>query len=217
MPTPPSSITSSTDDYVSCNNTLNSLNDQTSVSDISFNVSSIGSDVDGDNVSTTLHDDDFNSSLDGQGDEEEDEELKLFNNKKFSPIKTTEDANSRTRFTHNISQPDGEGSLVFLDESSQRTVGGTTTQVVSMDLSESGAPDPSTEVNRSPVDVSSTEIDAKADQSADDGFDSDGELLDLANLPDTVSVLNMENGKTVYLVGTSHFSKESHRDVRKVM
>ena len=46
--------------------------------------------------------------------------------------------------------------------------------------------------------------------------DSDGEELDLHNLPDTVNVLKAPDGKTIYLVGTAHFSKQSHSDVRKV-
>lgn len=51
-----------------------------------------------------------------------------------------------------------------------------------------------------------------------DALESDGELLDLEDLPETVTVLKSKdnNNKTVYLIGTSHFSKQSHRDVRRV-
>lgn len=50
-----------------------------------------------------------------------------------------------------------------------------------------------------------------------DALESDGELLDLNDLPETVTVLKSKDGnKTVYLIGTSHFSKQSHRDVRRV-
>lgn len=54
---------------------------------------------------------------------------------------------------------------------------------------------------------------------ADDAgaLESDGELIDLEDLPETVTVLKSKDGsRTVYLVGTSHFSKISHRDVRRV-
>lgn len=46
--------------------------------------------------------------------------------------------------------------------------------------------------------------------------DSDGEL-DINNLPETVSILHANDAKTIYLVGISHFSKQSHRDVRRVI
>ena len=41
-------------------------------------------------------------------------------------------------------------------------------------------------------------------------------LFDLNKLPETIHVLEGENGARVYLVGTAHFSKESQEDVRKV-
>lgn len=43
------------------------------------------------------------------------------------------------------------------------------------------------------------------------------EPLDLNNLPDTVTVLPTFEGHVVYLVGTSHFSEASQRDVRRVI
>ncbi len=51
-----------------------------------------------------------------------------------------------------------------------------------------------------------------------DALESDGELLDLEHdLPETVTVLKTkDNSHTIYLIGTSHFSKQSHRDVRRV-
>ena len=50
-----------------------------------------------------------------------------------------------------------------------------------------------------------------------DAQESDGELIDLDDLPETVTVLKTkDNSKTIYLIGTSHFSKQSHRDVRRV-
>lgn len=42
------------------------------------------------------------------------------------------------------------------------------------------------------------------------------EPIDLDNLPATVSKLTTAFNNTIYLVGTSHFSKQSHRDVRRV-
>ncbi|KAH9408071.1 hypothetical protein TYRP_011727 [Tyrophagus putrescentiae] len=52
-----------------------------------------------------------------------------------------------------------------------------------------------------------------------DALESDGELLDLEHdLPETVTVLKTkDNSHTIYLIGTSHFSKQSHRDVRRVI
>lgn len=48
--------------------------------------------------------------------------------------------------------------------------------------------------------------------------ENDEELLDLNNLPETVTILKTkDNLRTIYLVGTSHFSKQSHRDVRRVI
>ena len=46
--------------------------------------------------------------------------------------------------------------------------------------------------------------------------DEDFEPIDLNNLPKTVSILRTDQNNTVYLVGTSHFSTQSHRDVRRV-
>ena len=39
----------------------------------------------------------------------------------------------------------------------------------------------------------------------------------MADIPETVSVLQCPNGSTVYIVGTAHFSKESVEDVRKTI
>lgn len=47
--------------------------------------------------------------------------------------------------------------------------------------------------------------------------DGDGDDLDANNLPETVSILKVDDRRIVYLVGTSHFSKASHRDVRRVI
>ncbi|XP_075676685.1 traB domain-containing protein [Dermatophagoides pteronyssinus] len=47
--------------------------------------------------------------------------------------------------------------------------------------------------------------------------DDDGDDLDPNNLPETVSILKVDDRRIVYLVGTSHFSKASHRDVRRVI
>lgn len=46
--------------------------------------------------------------------------------------------------------------------------------------------------------------------------DDNLEPLDLNNLPETVCLLPFDEDRKIFLVGTSHFSKQSHQDVIRV-
>ena len=46
--------------------------------------------------------------------------------------------------------------------------------------------------------------------------ESEESIIAETSLPDTVTLLKADNGVSIYLVGTSHFSKESQLDVQKV-
>lgn len=135
--------------------------------------------------------------------DEMDDELKMLDSREFSPIKpndadSTEQASPHaTMYSSAVSQNQEMYSKENLNFDS----------VDSKSKEEANA-------QRAPQ-HSAYEMAFEHQEDAD-ALESDGELLDLEDLPETVTVLKSKDNKTVYLIGTSHFSKQSHRDVRRV-
>ncbi|XP_075589520.1 traB domain-containing protein [Dermatophagoides farinae] len=104
------------------------------------------------------------------------------------------------------------------DEYDDHDVGTTLEQ---NDFSQMSFSSSSYQPNDLPVEQSSTTLVKDGNKQKNDHDDDDDagddDDLDPNNLPETVSILKADDRRIVYLVGTSHFSKPSHRDVRRVI